>query len=155
MKSIARKAVLACAAASMLSLAMPATAQLRVWEDYTPQEEVIELTYIKVDEGQLDTYLAGLKDTWVRANDIGVELGQISSYGIYTVPYGNNEVNLVLRITYPDMAALNADKARYDAFIAAWGEQNMASANETVRELYNQIRKIKGTYIFRELKMNE
>lgn len=145
----------ACAAAAALSMAVPASAQLRVWEDYTPQEQVIELTYVKVDEGQLDTYLAGLKDTWVRANEVSKDLGQITSYGIYSVPYGANEANLVLRVTYPDMAALNASKERYDEFIAAWGRQNMDRANQTVIEVYNNIRKIRGTYLLRELKMND
>lgn len=102
-------------AGSALAMAMPAAAQLRVWEDYTPQEEVVELTYVKVDEGQLDTYLEGLKETWVKSNEVGKSLGQIKSYGIYTVPYGANEVNLVLRITYPNMTVLNADKERFDA----------------------------------------
>lgn len=144
---------LAIAAGSALSLAVPASAQLQVWEDYTPQMEVTELTTVKVDEGQLDTYLAGLKDTWVRANEIGKELGQVSSYGIYVMPYGDNDVNLVLRITYPNMAALEADKAEYDKFIAAWGKENSDKANKTVIELYNKIRKIKGTYMLREIKM--
>lgn len=142
-------------AGSALAMATPAAAQLRVWEDYTPQEEVVELTYVKVDEGQLDTYLEGLKETWVKSNEIGKSLGQISSYGIYTVPYGANEVNLVLRITYPNMTVLNADKERFDAFMAAWGRENMESSNKTVIELYNKIRKIKGTYLLREIEMND
>lgn len=145
---------LAIAAASMMAIASPASAQLTVWEDYTPQKSVVELTYVKVDEGQLDTYLEGLRDTWVRANEIAKELGQIQSYGIYVVPYGSNEVNLVLRITYPNMATLDADKAEYDKFLAAWGKENMDSSNKTVLELYNKIRKIKGTYLLRELRMN-
>ena len=142
-------------AGSALAMATPAAAQLRVWEDYTPQEEVVELTYVKVDEGQLDTYLEGLKETWVKSNEIGKSLGQISSYGIYTVPYGANEVNLVLRITYPNMTVLNADKERFDAFMAAWGRENMESSNRTVIDLYNKIRKIKGTYLLREIEMND
>lgn len=155
MKSMIRNIGFACAAASALALATPAAAQLTVWEDYTPQQEVTELTGVKVDEGQLDTYLAGLKETWVKSNEIGKELGQVVSYGIYVVPYGSNEVNLVLRITYPNMAALDANKAEYDKFIAAWGQENSDNANKTVIEVYNKIRKIKGTHLLRELKMNK
>jgi hypothetical protein len=142
------------AAAAALAMATPATAQLKEWEDYTPQKTVIELTYVKVDEGQLNTYLEGLRQTWVKANEAAKKVGQISDYGIYTVPYGSNEVNLVLRINYPSMASLDADKAEYDKFMAAWGAANQESSNKTVIELYNKIRKIKGTYILRELKMN-
>lgn len=142
-------------AASALAAATPAAAQLQAWEDYTPQETVIELTYVKVDEGQLPYYLEGLKQTWVKANEVAKELGQITDYGIYTVPYGANEVNLVLRINYPNMASLDPDKAEYDKFMEAWGNANMESSNETVRELYNNIRKIRGTYILREIRMND
>ncbi|WFL78127.1 hypothetical protein P7228_03395 [Altererythrobacter arenosus] len=154
MKSYLKQIGIACVAASALSMATPAAAQLNVWEDYTPQKEIIELTYVKVDEGQLDTYLEGLKETWVKGNEIGKQLGQVTSYGIYAVPYGSNEVNLVLRITYPDMASQDASKAEYDKFMAAWGKENSDKANKTVIELYNKIRKIKGTYLLRELKMN-
>ena len=154
MNHVIRAMGLACTAAVALSLAAPAAAQLTEWEDYTPQKEVVELTYVKVDEGQLNTYLEGLRQTWVRANEAAKSIGQISSYGIYTVPYGSNEVNLVLRITFPSMASLDADKAEYDKFMAAWGKANQASSNKTVIEVYNQIRQIKGTYILRELRMN-
>lgn len=153
MTGIFKTACIAGAASLAFAMATPAAAQLTAWEDYTPQETVIELTYVKVDEGQLDTYLDGLKSTWVKANEVGKSLGQISDYGIYVVPYGSNEVNLVLRINYPSMGSLNANKAEYDRFMKAWGQENMDSANETVREVYNKIRKIKGTYLLRELKM--
>lgn len=143
------------AATAALSISAPAAAQLEVWEDYTPQEQVIELTYVKVQEGQLDFYLEGLKSTWVKANEAAMEIGQISSYGIYVVPFGSNEVNLVLRINYPNMASLDPDKAEYDKFMEAWGKSNMESSSQTVREIYNNIREIKGTYILREIRMNE
>lgn len=147
------KAICYAGGAVALAMATPAAAQLQVWEDYTPQQEVIELTYVKVDEGQLDTYLEGLRQTWVKANEAAKTVGQVTSYGIYVVPYGSNEVNLVLRINYPNMASLDADKAEYDKFMDAWGRANQESSTKTVIELYNKIRKIKGTYILRELKM--
>jgi hypothetical protein len=53
------------------------------------------------------------------------------------------------------MASLDPDKAEYEKFMEAWGDTNMESSNETVRELYNNIRKIRGTYILRELVMND
>ena len=140
-------------AAAAFAMASPAAAQLQPWEDYEPQETVIELTYVKVDEGQLPFYLEGLRDTWVKANEAAKSIGQITDYGIYVVPYGSNEVNLVLRVNYPNLASLDPDKAEYDKFMEAWGKANQESSSKTVRELYNKIRKIKGTYILRELKM--
>ncbi|GAA4644100.1 hypothetical protein GCM10023115_20600 [Pontixanthobacter gangjinensis] len=153
MKSILKLISVAAGTAS-LALSTPALAQMQPWADYTPQETVVELTYVKVDEGQLGFYLEGLKGTWVKANEIAKELGQITDYGIYVVPFGSNEVNLVLRVNYPNMAELDPSKAKYDQFMQAWGNANMESSNKTVRELYNNIREIKGTYVLREIKMN-
>ena len=42
---------------------------------------------------------------------------------------------------------------RYDAFIEAWGEANMDRSNETVVNVYNEIREITGTYLTREIEM--
>lgn len=124
---------------------------MTVYEDYTPSEEVVEMTTVKVDEGQFETYLEGLKSTWVAANEVAKELGHIKSYAIWGVPYGDNSVNLILTITYPSTEHIGPNKERYEAFLAAYGEANMDSANETVLELYNKIRKIKGTYMLRRI----
>ncbi|QIQ86944.1 hypothetical protein [Erythrobacter sp.] len=133
--------------------AAPAAAQLQLWEDYEPSEEVIEMTLVKVEEGQLDTYLEGLKQTWVKANEVQKELGYIKGYAIYGVPYGEGEFNLVLTIRFTNDDSLTPSKERYMEFMKAWGEANMDASQETVRELYNEIREIQGTYMLRELKM--
>lgn len=151
--SVFTKAIAGGFVAAAMAMAAPAAAQLQPWEDYVEQETVVELTYVKVDEGQLGFYLEGLKQTWVKANEAAKSIGQITDYGIYVVPYGSNEVNLVLRINYPNMASLDPDKAEYDKFMDAWGKANQDSSSKTVRELYNNIRKIKGTYILKELEI--
>lgn len=149
-----KSAAIACAA-SALAIATPAAAQMQVYEDYEPAEGVTELTFVKVDEGQFETYLEGLKSTWVAANKIQQELGYISSFAIYGVPYGENEFNMVLRVTYPSSDALTPSKERYLAFLEAYGQANIDQGNKTVLELYNKIRKIQATYIMREIKMIE
>ncbi|AOL24476.1 hypothetical protein Ga0102493_11334 [Erythrobacter litoralis] len=140
-------------AAASFAAAAPAAAQLQLWEDYEPSEEVIEMTLVKVEEGQLDTYLEGLKQTWVKANEVQKEMGYIKGYGIYGVPYGEGEFNLVLTIRFANDEALTPNKERYMEFMEAWGKANMDASQETVRELYNEIREIQGTYMLRELKM--
>lgn len=143
----------ASGAAMTLALATPAAAQLEIYEDYEPAEEVIELTMVKVDEGQFDTYLEGLKTTWVAANEVQKELGYISSYGIYGVPYGENEFNLILRVTFPSTEVMAPSKERYMKFMEAYGKANLDQGNKTVLELYNKIRKIQATYMLREVKL--
>lgn len=144
----------ACVAASTLFVSAPASAQLRPWEGYTPGQAVMEVTDVKVDEGQLGTYLEGLKETWVKANEVSKKLGQITDYAIYAVPYGDHEVNLVLTVTYPNTAAIGPNRVEYDKFMAAWGKDNQDKGNKTVTEVYNKIRKIKGVYLLRPITIN-
>lgn len=149
------KTIMGGIAAASLTVAAPAMAQMEIYEDYTPSEEVIELTFVKVDEGQFETYLEGLKSTWVAANEIQKELGYVSSYGIYGVPYGENDFNMVLRVSFPSTAMMGPSKERYMAFLEAYGKANIDQGNTTVLELYNKIRKIQGTYLLREVEMAE
>lgn len=142
-------------AAAALTMAVPAAAQMQVYEDYVPADEVIELTFVKVDEGQFDTYLEGLKTTWVAANEMQKKLGYVSSYGIYGVPYGENEFNMVLRVTFPNTEMVGPSKARYMKFMEEYGKTKIDQSNKTVLELYNQIRTIQGTYMLREVKMTK
>ncbi len=139
--------------AATLAVASPVAAQMEVYEDYEPATEVIELTMVKVDEGQFETYLEGLKSTWVAANEIQKQLGYISSYGIYGVPYGENDFNLVLRVTFPSSEMMGPSKARYMKFLDAYGKANLDQNNKTVLDLYNKIRTIQATYMLREVKM--
>jgi hypothetical protein len=62
-------------------VATPAVSQLTVFEDYTPSDGVVEMTLVNVEEGMMDTYLEGLRGTWVAANDVAKRLGHIEDYG--------------------------------------------------------------------------
>ncbi|MEP3050325.1 MAG: hypothetical protein ABJP48_12175 [Erythrobacter sp.] len=142
-------------AAAAIFNAVPAAAQFQVYEDYEPAEEVVEMTFVKVDEGQFETYLEGLASTWVAANQIQKDLGYITDFKIFGVPYGDNSVNLVLMITFPSDEMLAPSKERYLAFLEAYGEANIEQGNTTVLELYNNIREIQGTYLMREVNLLE
>ncbi|MDJ0978912.1 MAG: hypothetical protein QNI87_10280 [Erythrobacter sp.] len=140
-------------AAATLAMATPASAQLTLYEDYEPAEEVVEITMVKVDEGQFETYLEGLKSTWIAANDVSKELGYITDYGIYSVPYGEGEWNMMLVTVYPSSEMLAPNKERYMKFLETYGKANIDAGNQTVLELYNKIRTIQGTYMLSEVKM--
>lgn len=152
MKTFLFRSGLAIAASATLAIATPAAAQLTIYEDYTPSDGVIEMTLVKVDEGMMETYFEGLRGTWVAANEVAKELGHIVDYGIYEVPYGDSDgFNLVLTIRMANTSNIGPNKARYDAFMKAWGDANIEQSNKTVRELYNNIRTIKGTYLLRSI----
>ena len=146
------KTILAATAVAVtLPMAVPAAAQMEIYENWEPAESVTELTFVKVDQGREETYLEGLKSTWVAANEIQKQQGVVNSYGIYMVPY-KEEYNLVLRVTFPSGDMLQPNKERYMKFLEAYGKANIDQGNKTVLELYNKIRKIQSVTVMREVK---
>ncbi|MEM7666295.1 MAG: hypothetical protein AAF250_10610 [Pseudomonadota bacterium] len=145
------KTMLAAATVAItLPMAAPAAAQMEIYENWEPAESVTELTFVKVDQGQEETYVEGLKSTWVAANKIQQEQGVISSFAIYMVPY-KEEYNMVLRVTFPSGDMLQPNKERYMQFLDAFGKANIDQGNRTVLELYNKIRKIQSVAVMREV----
>lgn len=141
-------------AAAALAAAAPAMAQAEVYKDFTPATEVVEMTLVKVDEGQAENYLAGIRRTWVAANEVQKKLGYIKDYAVYGVPYGDNEFNMVLIVVFPNTEALGPSKERYLAFLEAYGKANIDSGNKTQIEVYSKIREIQGTYLLRKVIFN-
>lgn len=137
-----------------VSITAPASAQLTVWEDYDISDAIWSVTMVKVDPGAQDTYLEGLKSTWVAANEVAKSLGHIESYTIYAnQAVAHGAFDLLLVIKFPSTAAVAPSRERYNEFMKAWGDENMAASNRTVAELYNQIREIQGEYMIREIKL--
>ncbi|MWV27034.1 hypothetical protein [Aurantiacibacter rhizosphaerae] len=141
------------AAFAMATVSSPAVAQLSEYEDYEYSDTVVEMTTIRVDPGQLDTYLEGLRQTWVASNEVAKGLGYVTDYGIYSnMAPSSGDFHLLLVIEFPGQN-LQPSRERYDAFMEAWGEANMDNSNETVVNIYNEIREIQGVYLTREIKM--
>lgn len=137
-----------------LAFASSASAQLSPWEDYEPSEAVWSITTVKLEPGTFNIYLEGLKSTWVAANEIAKELGHVEDYAIYAnQAVARGAFDLMLVIKYPNSDMTAPSRERYNEFMKAWGEENMDNSNETVRELYNEIREIQGEYMIREVIM--
>lgn len=135
-----------------LPLATPAAAQMEIYENWEPAKAVTQLTFVKVEQGQEETYVEGLKSTWVAANKIQQEQGVITSFSIYMVPY-KDDYNMVLRITFPSAEMLEPNKERYMNFLEAYGKANIDQGNETVLKIYNEIREIQSVALLREVKL--
>ena len=130
-----------------------ASADLEPWTDYEVSEGVSNVTTIKVDSNMIDKYLEGLRDTWVPANKVAMELGQIKDYGIYVSELPNGgEFNVVLIVQYASSADMQPDKAEYEAFMKAWGKENQEKSDKIV-VTYPDIRTITGEYLLREVTM--
>jgi hypothetical protein len=132
--------------------ASSASAQLKPWEDYEASDSVWIVTHVDLDPGTMGIYLEGLKSTWIAANEVAKELGQIVDYGIYSNQFGSDDdYDLLLVVEMAGTDDIAPNRERYNRFLEAYGQANLDQANDTVLELYNKIRRIQGNYLLRKI----
>ena len=122
-----------------------------IWTDYTPSEQVTELTVVDVKTNYLDDYLVNLKTTWVKAMEVQKEMGNVVDYGVW-VANGADSPNVWLTVTYKDMAALQGSAEEYAAFMAKLAEAGMdEEANDKTSKGYEEYRQIVDFAVLREI----
>lgn len=133
-----------------------AFADLDPWEDYEVSDEVWYLTTVKVDPNMGDAYLEGIAETWVAGNEVSKELGQIEDYAIYRsdLPQSGS-FNLMLVVKFAKTEDLAPNKARYEAFMAKWGEERSKASTEKAQRDYPAMREITGEYYFRKIELKK
>lgn len=128
-----------------------AHAQLKPFTDYDIDERVSQVTLVKVNNNMTDDYLEGIRSTWVAANKVAKELGHIEDYAIYVSDLpASGDFNMMLVVTFKNTADLAPSKARYDAFMAKWGENRVEQSRE-VSKNYPAMRSITGEYQVRKI----
>jgi hypothetical protein len=128
-----------------------AMAQLEPWTDYEVSKELWNITLVRVHPNMDDDYLEGIKETWVASNKVAKELGQIESFHIFRSELPQSgDVNLFLVVKFADSSQLEPNKARYDAFMKAWGEERQKQ-NREITKNYPAMREITGEYMVREI----
>jgi len=133
----------------LASFASVSIADLEPWTDYDIAEGVSNVTTVKVDSNMIDKYLEGLSQTWAPANEVAKELGHIEGYWIHVSQLPNSgDFNVVLGVDMKNSAALQPSKAKYDAFMKKWGEENQKKSDQLVMT-YPDIREITGEYMMR------
>lgn len=144
-------AVLAISLASVL-FATSALAQLQPWKDYEASDSVWIVTEVDLDPGTMGIYLEGLKSTWIAANTVAKELGQIKDFAIYSNQFGSaDDYDLLLVVEMAGTDDIAPNRERYEKFLEAFGQANIDQSNEKVLELYNKIRRIQGNYLLRKI----
>jgi len=128
-----------------------AMAQLEPFTDYDISDELWNITTVQVDPNMDDYYLEGLRDSWVAANKVAKELGQIEDFMIYRsqLPQSGH-ANLFLVVKYANSDSLDPNREEYDKFMKAWGEANLARSREITKN-YPGMRKITGEYMVRKI----
>jgi len=127
-------------------------ADLEPYKDYDTSDAVWSITTIRVHPNMDDAYLEGLKKTWVSGSEVAKKLGQIEDYHIYRSDLPQSgDFNLVLVVKMKDSSFLAPNKARYDAFMKAFGEQQTKETTEYAQKNYPAMRDITGQYLLREI----
>ena len=135
----------------LILVSQSALAQLEPWTDYEVSKELWNITLIRVAPNMGDDYLEGIKETWVASNEVAKELGQIEDYHIYRsqLPQ-SSDVNLFLVVKFTDSSQLEPNKAEYEKFMKAWGEERQQQ-NREITKNYPAMREITGEYLVREI----
>ena len=135
-----------------VAIATPATAQLKPYQDYTVSDSVSNVSTIKVKENMVEDYLQGIRNTWVASNAVAKQLGQMKDYHVYVSDLPNSgEFNVMLVATFANTSDLAPNKARYEAFMRAWGTQHETATRTTTTTVYPNLRNITGEYLMREV----
>ena len=111
--------------------------------------QVTAITYLKIEYGRFDDYVKWLTSTWKPTMEAKKKAGLIVDYKVFSArPKSPNEPNVILMLTYKNMAGL--DKAAEEEAVA---EKVIGSADvqNKARVERSEYRKVLGSELIREL----
>ena len=110
---------------------------------------VIEVSYIRTRPGKFDDYMKFLATTYRTLMEANKKAGLILDYNIYSAtPRSPQDPDLLLTITYPNMAALDRNEeaeALAEKTIGSMAAQNQAAIDREA------LREVLGSELVREL----
>ena len=124
------------------------SAKAQVGKTYE-EGEVTAITYLKIEYGRFDDYVKWLTSTWKPTMEAKKKAGLIVDYKVFSArPKSPNEPNVILMLTYKNMAGL--DKAAEEEAVA---EKVIGSAEvqDRARVERSEYRKVLGSELIREL----
>ena len=133
-----------CLAASSLSL----NARAQDERAYT-EGPVTEVDNIQVEYGRFETYIDWLNSTWKPTMEATKKAGLIIDYKVFSLtPKSPDQPNIILWITYKNMAALDKGVEQEDVAKKVIGSTEVQNKARVARSEY---RKVLGTEYIREL----
>lgn len=113
------------------------------------QGQVTAITYIKVEPGRFDDYMAFLGGSYRKTMEESMKAGLVTSWHIYSAaPRNPGDPDLILAVTYPNMATLDRND-EFDA-ISSRVAGTFAAQNKAFAER-GSMRKIIGGELVREV----
>ena len=133
-----------CLAASSLSL----SARAQDERAYT-EGPVTSVNYIRVEYGSFENYIDWLNSTWKPTMEATKKAGLIIDYKVFTAtPKSPDQPNIILWITYKNMAALDRGVEQDEVAKRVIGSTEVQNKARVAR---NEYRKLLGGELIREL----
>jgi len=141
-----KSVLILCAAIMAVS-----TSVTRAQEDHAyTQGSVTIVSFVRTEPGMFDEYLRYLSNTYKKLMEESKKQGIVSDYAIYqATPRGPQDADVILTVTYKNMAALDSVQARTDPIVKEiFGSLPKAASASADRE---KLRKQLGSQIVRQL----
>ena len=141
-----KSVLILCAAIMAVS-----TSVTRAQEDHAyTQGSVTIVSFVRTEPGMFDEYLRYLSNTYKKLMEESKKQGIVSDYAIYqATPRGPQDADVILTVTYKNMAALDSLQARTDPIIKeTFGSLSKAASASADRE---KLRKQLGSQMVRQL----
>ena len=133
-----------CLAVSSLSL----NARAQDERAYT-EGPVTSVNYIRVEYGSFESYIDWLNSTWKPTMEATKKAGLIIDYKVFTAtPKSPDQPNIILWITYKNMAALDKGVEQEEVAKKVIGSTEVQNKARVAR---NEYRKLLGGELIREL----
>jgi len=109
-----KSVLILCAAIMAIS-----TSVTRAQEDHAyTQGSVTIVSFVRTEPGMFDEYLRYLSNTYKKLMEESKKQGIVSDYAIYqATPRGPQDADVILTVTYKNMAALDNLQARTDPLL--------------------------------------
>ena len=141
-----KSVLILCAAIMAIS-----TSVTRAQEDHAyTQGSVTIVSFVRTEPGMFDEYLRYLSNTYKKLMEESKKQGIVTDYAVYqATPRDPQDADVILTVTYKNMAALDSVQARTDPIIKEiFGSLSKAASASADRE---KLRKQLGSQMVRQL----
>jgi hypothetical protein len=111
---------------------------------------VVDVSFVRTKPGKFDEYVKWLDTVWKQTNDEAIKAGIVVSYKVFTVePRSPSDPDLILSITYPNMATFDGINDKMDAIMEKV-EGSVTKSNQNAIDR-GSLRDVLGSELIREL----
>jgi hypothetical protein len=117
---------------------------------YNPDGPVSDVAFVRTKPGKFDDYMKWVDSVWKQTNEEAKKAGIVTGYSVFAVePRNPGDPDLILSITYPNMAALDGITDKLDA-ITEKVEGSVSKSNQNDADR-GSLRDVLGSELIREM----